>query len=189
MTARRRPLGGTAASRPSTDCDGIWSTVDPANFDQLPEAEAARELLERVASKPTPPAQPKAMRAARKALQPSNSGRKVKRTPRPIDINDRIAVAAIEMAAEMARGQPPLKEPYTGAWLARMKQRGAGHCSPLPGAAEGLHLLVLDREGMAELSEAMAEFQQHVECHEQLMVDAAELQRLKRLRDGEEGAG
>lgn len=181
MTARRR------SARPPVDYRDCWPEAEPTNFDQLPEAHTARQLLARIASGPAQRAEPEALDEARSVLQPFASRGKSKRTPRTIDINDRIAVAGLEMAAEMA--QPPLTTPYTGAWLARMKERGAGHCAPLPGAAEGLHLLVLDRQGMAELSEAIADFQLHVDRYEQLMVDAAELRRLQRRKDDTGEAG
>ncbi len=94
---------------------------------------------------------------------------------RRFDFNDRLSVAALELRGQMATD--PALSSDAGAWLARLKSRGAGHCSALHGAGEGLHVLVLDARAVAELQDAAAEHRAAVERFDQLQADLAELAR------------
>lgn len=102
----------------------------------------------------------------------SLAGRK-KRRPVRTDFNDPYAVATLELLSR--RQADPRTTGSIGAWVHRMQERGLGHCSPLHGAAEGLHVLVLDAQAVAELYDAVAEQRAAVERFSQLQADLAEL--------------
>lgn len=104
---------------------------------------------------------------------------------RRVDFSDPFAVRTLELRGRMETD--PSSSAHIGAWLCRLKSRGFGYSSALRGAAEGLHVLVLDAQAVAELQEAAAEHRAAVERFSQLQADLAELAR--RRGDGAEMGG
>jgi len=106
------------------------------------------------------------------------------RPQRPRNFNDRYEVAALEVLGKITAD--PCASDSAGAWAQRLKDRGAGHCTPLHGAAEGLHVLVLDAQAVAELWDAMAGHRASVASYAQLQADLAQL---RKLRGDDAGTG
>lgn len=106
---------------------------------------------------------------------------RAQREQRPVNFDDGIEVAALELCGRITRD--PRESSEVGAWLSRMKLRGSGVCTPLHGAAEGLHVLVLDAHAVVELWEALADHEEKIARYAKLRDD------LGRLREMREAAG
>lgn len=120
------------------------------------------------------------LKEARSVLLAFTRSGMAQRKKRPVDFNDPMQVAALEVLGKIS--SDPQGSASVGAWMHRLKDRGAGHFTPLHGASEGLHVLVLDAPAVAELWEAMAAHRAAVEKYGQLQADLAKLARLRRMR-------
>lgn len=125
------------------------------------------------------------MKEARAILRRFTSAGRAQRARRPVNFNDVYEVAALELRGKCATD--PLTQDTLGAWLYRAKSRGAGSCTPLQGGAEGLHVLVLDAQAVAELWKAASDHRDSVASYAQLQSDLAQLGRLRGGRA--DGAG
>lgn len=89
----------------------------------------------------------------------------------PRDLTDPFQVAALELLEK--RCSCEVRRPAgLGAWLRNAINRGAGACTPLRGAADGLHVLVLDARAVAELLEQLA-------IHDRRQGDLVRLRRMR----------
>lgn len=93
------------------------------------------------------------------------------------DFNDPFSVATLEILSRV-QADPRISN-RVGAWAHRMQERGAGRCSPLHGTAEGLHVLVLDAQAVAELREAMAAHRDSVADYLQRQADMEQLRKMR----------
>lgn len=92
----------------------------------------------------------------------------------PSDLTDRCSVAVLGMLEKMQASEE--RNPADlGAWLRMAMNRGVGTCSPLRGAADGLHVLVLDAQAVAAMLQRLA-------IHDRI---AADVVRLRRMRGAE----
>lgn len=89
------------------------------------------------------------------------------RQPATIDDPWGIEAVAIELVARTTQGPGCL-----AAWLRRAERRGTFAAAPNPEAGNGAHVLFLDGQAMAELSEALAVF-------DRIQTDAARMRQLK----------
>jgi hypothetical protein len=118
---------------------------------------------------------------AAKVLHGFTLAGRTRRKPRPTDFNNPMDVAALELLCRVQAD--PRTTSRVGAWAHRLQERGAGqaaplragHCTPLYGPGEGLHLLVLDGQALAELRQAMADHADKVADYEQRRADLAHL--------------
>lgn len=117
------------------------------------------------------------LKDAKALLQGFTKAGRVGRARRPRNFQDPIQVATVELACRITRD--PRAASSVGAWLARMKQRGAGQCTPLLGAGEGLAVLVLDAQAVADMWQAASEHQECLARYDELQADLAELRRLR----------
>lgn len=114
---------------------------------------------------------------AQAVLQRFTRSGRAQRAKRPVNFNNIFEVAALELRGRSA--SDPVTHDTIGAWLCRMKERGAGHCTPLQGAAEGLHVLVLDARAVADLWAAVGEHRASVASYAQLQSELAQLRKLR----------
>lgn len=102
---------------------------------------------------------------------------RAQRVQRPVNLNDEIEVVALELLGRIT--SDPRNSTGVGAWLSRMKLRGSGVCTPLHGAAEGLHVLVLDAQAMVELTGALADHEEQIASYENLHNDLARIRKMR----------
>jgi hypothetical protein len=124
------------------------------------------------------------LKEARSILQGFTRAGAPQRPRRPVDFDDPIQRSVLELQGKIMADPRPSGN--VGAWLSRMKDRGAGHCTPLQGAAEGLHVLVLDAPAVAEMWAAMDGHRASVASYAQLQADLAQL---RKLRGDDAGTG
>lgn len=167
MTRRRTRKSGTDQSEPVRSAPGVNVFLESLKG-------------RRIAGEPDPSLDELGddeLDDARELLHGFTCAGAAQRPRRRINFNDPIAVATLELQGRLFTD--PRTSCGVGAWLARLKDRGAGHCTPLNGAAEGLHMLMLDAQAVAELWDAMAAHRASVASYEELQADLAQLRKLK----------
>lgn len=117
------------------------------------------------------------LKEARSVLHGFTRAGEPKRPRRPVDFDDPIQRSVLALQGKISAD--PRSSSNVGAWLSRVKDRGVGHCTPLQGAAEGLHVLVLDAQAVAELWAALDGHRASVARYGQLQADLTQLRKLE----------